>query len=464
MPQPYDYLGAMGGVPNISATVQNAVFGEQQRQQSANVLEQQAMQIAQAKQAQARAEQRQAAMHKDYATLMENPNAPSVGRFMMNYPEAAEGLTKGWEVMNGAQKDAGIKTSADVHGYLSAGDPEGAIKILRSHMEAAGRTGEDVSGYPQAIELIRQDPQHALTWSAINLASAMGPEKFTDVYKAAGDQRRADEKQPYEVQQAAAEASIKGTEAQYKPTMIQSDLATAGAQRDRWVAQTADEQEQRKQGWSRLNLDQDALETQTAIKLQELQQTAGKVPDGALGAINSRVTDSVTSAALASRAHDLAESLRASGARGGLGAGWVEDLKQKTGSQDAVTQLRSEFTQFINGAAIKLLPPGPASDKDVEFVRKGFPKPTDPPEYVATWLDTYARVQRTAGNASERQGNWMAANGGSLGPARSDINVGGVTVRAGTTFTAFNKSGVTQESSATLPAGITVLQQRYGRR
>jgi len=461
MGQPYDYFGAMGGMPNISASVQNAVLGEQQRQQNANLLEQQALQMEQAKRAAEVEQQRRQAMQQDFGTLMANPNGRSVGRFMMMYPEAADGLKKGWETMSGAQKDAGIKTSADVHGYLNAGDREGAIKVLQSHMDAAGQTGEDVSAYPGLIEMIRNNPQGAQALAAINLATAMGPEKFAENYGKIGDERRADEVQPYKVQQEAAEASIKGTEAEYKPSMIQSDLETQASNRERQAAQTANEVATLALNRDKLELDRDALTSNIQIKLEELDRSGTQLDAGGRQAVNTAVGESVSASALADRMNDLADRIAGTQMSSGWVASFRENAKGAFGSQDPVTGLRGEYATLVNAQAVKNLPPGPASDKDIQLAKQGFPPANASPQYLQSFLRGMAKMQQAVATGADRRANWLSVNG-SLAPARRDLNVGGVMVPAGTTYAEFNGNAVKRSKQGQMPSGLQGILKKYG--
>lgn len=79
---------------------------------------------------------------------------------------------------------------------------------------------------------------------------------------------------------------------------------------------------------------------------------------------------------------------------GGIEVTFNEKLKELLGSQDAVTDLRTEFTSVRLGQGLKLLPPGPATDKDVEMVMKGVPPANAPASQVASFLRGAAKVER----------------------------------------------------------------------
>ena len=479
-----------GQMPSIYDTVQKSAVDQQTLQQNQNALNQQARAeqarraLAVATDPNATPEARNAGMNAlqqldpasagqlrsqmaSKAALSDwhkNPTPQNTIRALTANPDLQKQIEAGWDLMDGQKRQTAISDLADVHGYLSSGDAKGALAKVDAHIESEKAAGIDTTPLEKLRTTIAAQPNAGLAATSLMLAVGMGTDKFAENYKAVGEEDRKRELQPSAVAKAQAEASKATTEAVFAPKAAQAEIDVKQGQIARWQAQTAGEADQRRLGWANLSLDKDKLETETSLKLQELQASAGKVPEGQLGAINQRITDSVTSSALADRAYSLAEQLKVSGARGGPGSGWAEAIKKAWGSQDAVSQLRSEYQQFVNGAALKMLPPGPASDKDVAFVKQGFPSETAPPEYMAKWLETYGRLQEKVAAASERQGGWMAANGGSLGPAKTDITVGGVTIRAGTPFTQFSKAQIGQEKNKSLPVGINALAERYAKK
>ena len=60
------------------------------------------------------------------------------------------------------------------------------------------------------------------------------------------------------------------------------------------------------------------------------------------------------------------------GLKGQLGEEW----KKLSGAEDALSQARMQFNRIKNTIAVQNLPPGVASDKDIELVMSGFPSDT----------------------------------------------------------------------------------------
>lgn len=85
---------------------------------------------------------------------------------------------------------------------------------------------------------------------------------------------------------------------------------------------------------------------------------------------------------------------RASELPGGVKLKFTEGLKAILGSEDEVTEFRRRFNQVRLSEGLKLLPPGPATDKDVKEAFKGVPRETASPEQVASFLRGAARLAR----------------------------------------------------------------------
>lgn len=72
--------------------------------------------------------------------------------------------------------------------------------------------------------------------------------------------------------------------------------------------------------------------------------------------------------------------------QGKIAGGIGEFMKSMLGSEDAVTQLRTEYEQLRTQNVIQDLPPGVASDRDVAIVMKGWPTGVADPAHIASFL------------------------------------------------------------------------------
>lgn len=71
-----------------------------------------------------------------------------------------------------------------------------------------------------------------------------------------------------------------------------------------------------------------------------------------------------------------------------------EKLKELTGEQDAISSLRREFNAVKASQVVSNLPPGAASDKDIELATSGFPTDRANKEQLASFLRGLAKLQK----------------------------------------------------------------------
>lgn len=443
MPSPFDNIGALTQSATLSdpgAAFTQGLLGAQQQQQNANTLA--------AQQAKAQAEaQYQAALQNAIA----NPTPRSFAALSLINPDAHEAIKSGWDMLEKDVQQTALRDLSSVYGYATSGNADAARKVIQNHIDADKAAGHDTTQYDQMIGLLDdEDGLKKVAGIAGILLSSAVPDKFAETFKEVGASERANAKLPAEVDLAQAQADEARVKADLAPKVIASDLATEDAQRARLSAQTANEIAQQSLGWAKLNLDKDALTTNTQLKLQELGQKAGTLDAGATSAINTAVMSAQTNQALADRASSLADQFAATPMSGGWMSSARTAWKGAFGSQDEVSGLRQAFQALTNSQAVKNLPPGPASDKDIQLAKQGFPPPNAGKEYVVSFLRGMAKMQTVAAEADDRRANWIASNK-SLAPAKSDLDVGGVRIPAGTTFLEFNRNAGKIGNQGTAP-------------
>ena len=158
-----------------------------------------------------------------------------------------------------------------------------------------------------------------------------------------------------------------------------------------------------------------AVEAQ--IKLIELQQARN--PEVVLTApaeklVNESVVSAVNSKSLANQYETLAKSITAELSSGKV-AEAGELIKKIWGSEDEVSRLRQEYKRLRNTQVLQSLPPGVASDKDIEIAMGVFPSETANPDTIASFLNE--------ASVNELKADWVNANG-SLGRAKKSGPIG----------------------------------------
>lgn len=136
------------------------------------------------------------------------------------------------------------------------------------------------------------------------------------------------------------------------------------------------------------------------------------------------IADSADAANLArssaARYTTLADNLRnATKMSGGLKGTWSEWLKEQTGNQDEITALRKEALGITNSEAIASLPPGPATDRDIEMAKAPFPTEKSDPKYVADWLSAVSRLQQKKAEYAEFKADFITKHGTTRGDGKS---------------------------------------------
>lgn len=96
----------------------------------------------------------------------------------------------------------------------------------------------------------------------------------------------------------------------------------------------------------------------------------------------------------ASEAEMLANQFDNMPNEGGVSVSFSEGLKRFFGNQDDMTEWRRRFNQVRLSQGLKNLPPGPATDRDMEEAMKGVPPENASPKQIASFLRATARMAR----------------------------------------------------------------------
>lgn len=82
------------------------------------------------------------------------------------------------------------------------------------------------------------------------------------------------------------------------------------------------------------------------------------------------------------------------------------------GQQDEQTRLKADFDALVNSAVIDNLPPGPATDKDIEIIQKGFPNSSWSRKEIESWLEAYRDAAEFQSFYEAERAKYMTANRG----------------------------------------------------
>lgn len=367
-------------------------------------------------------------------SLIPNKTADDYAGIISRYPDLAEPYQKAWGIMDAGQQQQTLSTASQVYAALRSQQPQIAKDLLNEQIQAYDNSGKksEANQLKMVLGLIDKSPDAAAS-SIGMLMSSVNPDKFKDILSTLGDEQRSNELQPIAVSQAKANVAKTSAETQgqvienrYKPQQIQTGINQTQSQTALNYASIQNMAEQRQ-------LDRDKLETETSLKLQELNPSNVKLTDSAQKLVNDYMVASVASEQSANQQLDLANRIQSAGGGYGAFSRFGEWIKGQTGNQGAMTQLRNEYTRIRNSQAIKMLPPGPATDKDIELAMKGFPSETADSKTIASFLRGLAKMNQRDAAYQQMQAEWVNQVG-NLGSAKRDVEVLGVKVPAGATF------------------------------
>jgi hypothetical protein len=467
------FQAALGGL-QLGAGLAEIDAAQQKRQLEANALQQ--------------AQQRQT----DLANLYKNPNATSAdyARVAAFLPEKQAAIvTQGFERLTKEQQQSDLRMGGEVYSAIKSGNLDVAKRMLTDKAAALRNSGREseAKAAEDSLELINLNPTGAQATIGIYMARLPGGKDFLDNVDKALSTLRAEDKAPFELTEAQAKATKAAQEALNAVLTAEDDIAKVAAQRRYEEAKALKERadadvaeatkgtrigkaaseaeeaavkarfaEQLAQGNVRLNdaqirnitsqindraeklnLDRQTMQATVAEKLSSIQKNVNELPADTRKLVNESAVAAAASKQAAGQYNDLAKRLEAAG--GGYGAASsFSDFATKTfGINAPLTQLRQEYTRIRNSAAIKSLPPGVATDKDIELALKGIPPENADARTMASFLRGLAKMQDIDSSIANAKTDWLASNNGTLTRAKNTFIAGDYAAKPGETFNDF---------------------------
>jgi hypothetical protein len=377
------------------------------------------------------AEAQQAAQVRaqEYRTDLEgyfsDPTAGKAAQLMVKHPEQSKAFEGSWNTLQSEQKDAQYLATAQLYNALDTEDVDAARALIDEQILAAENSRQPTAQLKQIRDAIDRHPKAAKAYVGF-VAAATDIDRWNKVMDArikAEDRPLARAKLLADLEKTAAETLRAQAGAASDEASILND--------SRKIALEA----------QRLNLDAKKLATETALKREELGQKAelaSRPNDAARKIINDAAISSASAMAGAQEARTLLDALNGMKLSGGLPATTAEYLARQLGTQDEVTRFRQRFNALVSKQVIAGLPPGVATDKDVELVSRGFPTDTSSPEILESFLIGVEKIQKFQAAAEEAKADWVASFG-DLSRAKKPTDVAGIAVTPGMTYTDFAK-------------------------
>jgi hypothetical protein len=390
---------------------------------------------------------------KDYADLA------------MMLPETqAKAVRESFSLINADQQQKALQRSGQVFSAFKSGKPDIAVNLLDQQITAR-RNGGDEEGakfLETWRDVAKENPKATEDYFGFTISQMPGGDKVIESAVKLGGELRAQAKAPAELTQAIAAADkavADATTAQATATnaadkaKADADKAVADAQKAKVQAQYAEKVEiagLNKTNWdisnlrsqisdrsARLNLDAQKTAADVANTMSSIQKNLNDIPADTRKLINESATLAATSKQSADQFNDLAKRLDASGGGYGVFSSASDFLKKGAGFQGGMTQLRQEYTRLRNTAAIKSLPPGPATDKDIALALKGFPSENASATDLSSFLRGMAKLQDVDASINNAKTDWLANNRGTLTRAKDTFVAGDYATKPGETFNDF---------------------------
>ncbi|ELO4992161.1 phage DNA ejection protein [Escherichia coli] len=351
--------------------------------------------------------QRQKEFQQAYANAYASGDRGALRQLATEYPDQIESVRKGMGFIDEDQRNS-IGTLA-AGARLAASSPEAMQSWLQNNAKELTRVGVDPNNVAQ---MYQQNPSGFGEFVDHLGMAALGPIDYFNVQdKMAG--REIDRGRLAETirsNQAGEALQARGQNLSYQSAMTGHNIAA-----------------------QRLALDQQEFGfkmQQAQEKAQQLISEAPKLSVNMEKGIETAVNNATASSNSANSMSALAQQFRAEKPTTGLFGNAQNMFAKLTGSDTTLRDLRIRQNALVNSQVLKFLPPGPATDKDVEIVRQGAPTDMDNPETVARWLDAMANLERRNAQFNEFKAEWMSANG-NPGQSRNGGQILGLDVKKG---------------------------------
>jgi hypothetical protein len=353
-------------------------------------------------------------------------------------------FTQGFEIStaleNNAPDVAMERVQTIIQAKKNSGEPTRIYEDIYTALESGNIKGAQ-AGVNFALTALDPD-RFKKSVDAVSSA-AQAPSALTkavaDADKAVADATTAQATATNAADKAAADAAL--AKAQAKSAEIKAQYAEkveiAGLNKTNWDINNLRSQITDRS--ARLNLDTQKTVADVAAKMSDIQKNINDIPADTRKLINESAVLSATSKQSAEQFNNLAKRLEESGGGYGAFSSASDFLKKGAGFQGGMTQLRQEYIRLRNTAAIKSLPPGPATDKDISLALKGFPGENASATDLSSFLRGMAKLQDVDASINNAKTDWLSQNNGVLTRAKGTFIAGDYATKPGETFNDFSQ-------------------------
>ncbi|EPP8578058.1 hypothetical protein RBI65_17520 [Acinetobacter baumannii] len=407
MVQPYDYTL---DIQNPVDTLTNNLWKGFQLGASVDQVKKQREQEELQKQAEL---QRQ----EDTRALIQNPTNENFTTFQLMYPAQAETIQKVWERKSQADKDLSWRIGSEALAALSNKNPEIAKEVLNNAATAYENSGkkQDADSMRFYANLIDKNPENAQTLMQGYL-STVDREKFDKTFEQFNTQNRANEKQPYELNQIAANTA--------KTVAETNDIPLAAEDRRTGVENQGRKIEYDNQyNYDKLSQDQqqfyDGLDKTERIEAAKLRAAKAESSIQRVERLE-KVENYANAAKQAADASNLAARLTQQAKENG-GAYWDRLVRQIPGTSENTfaKDIETLKSQVFLAQVEKMRGLGALTDKEGDAIRSSIASLdiNQGPEAVQKNLSKIAQQMSAAAKSANRKAQLYATKGDGYSPA-----------------------------------------------
>jgi hypothetical protein len=327
-----------------------------------------------------------------------------------------------------AEKDPGQKAALEtIKRTAETVNPAAAVNLIEPY--TASIFGKD--WYAGLKDARAERRLQELAPSALQKSIADADEAVAKAETAQATAKNADEKAAADAAKATADAQQAAVKAKYEERERLAALEKSNWDVKNLKSQISDRSQQ-------LNLRSQEVAATVAEKLASAGAKLNEVPADTKKLINESAVAAATSKQSAGQFNDLAKRLEAEGGGYGIFSSASDYLKKGVGFQGGMTQLRQEYIRLRNTAAIKSLPPGPATDRDIALALRGFPADNASASDLASFLRGMAKLQDIDASINNAKTDWLTNNNGSLARAKNTFIAGDYAAKSGENFNDFS--------------------------
>lgn len=350
-------------------------------------------------------------------SLIPNKTADDYSSIISRYPDLAEPYQKAWGILDAGQQQQTLNTASQVYAALRSQQPQIAKDILNEQIQAYDNSGKksESNQLKMVLGLIDKSPEAAAS-SVGMLMSSVSPDKFKDILSTLGGEQRANEKQPYELNQIAANTA--------KTVAETNDIPLAAEDRHTGVQNQGKKIEYDNQNfYDKLSQDQqqfyDSLDKTERIEVARLRAAKAESSIQRVERLE-KVENYANAAKQAADASNLAAKLTLQAKENG-GAYWDRLIRNVPGTSENTfaKDIETLKSQVFLAQVEKMRGLGALTDKEGDAIRSSIASLdiNQGPKAVQKNLSKIAQQMSAAAKSANRKAQLYATKGDGYSPA-----------------------------------------------